>query len=510
MTDVIDTGVTPSYFVDFNISVSRPSPTTEKAHCVLFVKNKGFDTNILYKEFTSASDVALFFPNDFEIQNIANKYFAVQDKLGNSPDKLLIANWYQLAQAGYIESGELTKPLSDYKVSGSFTINLNEVEKTVSYDFSNANSMSDIATTLQAAIRNADTSTQYTASTVEYNTTKKKLIITNGTTGSDSTIELTVGSGDPFVVFGFQNNTASQGVNEESLQDCFGRIYESAYNGFSYFYPTIYEDISSTELHDIYNFFQDKKQYIRLVVNITELANAKTEADYVKGNGLTAIKIVYDEFKGNLGIYDCGLADAFDPSNSQMDFDKQLVAGFKSSTHYGSIVDRQAGKDNEVLMDELNSKNIGYVYTYGIGANATNYYANGSMSGMWNYEALQVQARYICKELQNKYTDLMHKSNNVGAKDPAIAVQIIAIYSLLFEKQVEIGNIIVKDLDASEQNLIKQKFGEEGLANVMSNGWHCSIQDVKLVNGEYQMTIAWAYCFNSPLKKIIINGTVLA
>lgn len=510
MTDVIDTGVNPSYFVDFNISVSRPSPSTEKAHGVLFVKNKNFNTNILYKEFTNSADVVLFFPNDSEIQDLANKYFSVQDKLGNAPEKLLIANWYQTAQAGYMESVELSKALSTYKVSGTFNITLNDVEEEINYDFTSATGLSDIASSLQTLIRASNVASQFADCTVVYDSTTKKIVITNGTTGSNSTISINVPAGDDFAIFGFNNDKASQGVNAESLQDCFNRVYETAYSGFSYFYPAIYTDLSTETLHDIYGWFQDKKQYIRLVVNITELASALTEAEYIQGNSLTAIKVVYDEFEGNLGIYDCGLAGAFDPSTAQMDFDKQLVAGFGSSTHYGSIVDRQAGKDNEVLMNQLNSKNIGYVYTYGVGVNATNYYSDGTMSGMWTYEALQVQARYICKELQNQYTELMHKSNNLGAKDPTVLAQIISIYNLLFSRQAEIGNIVVKDLSASEQNLIRQKFGDEGLANVMMNGWHCAIQKIEYVDGKYQMTISWCECYNSPLKKIQINGVVLS
>jgi hypothetical protein len=44
----------------------------------------------------------------------------------------------------------------------------------------------------------------------------------------------------------------------------------------------------------------------------------------------------------------------------------------------------------------------------------------------------------------------------------------------------------------------------------MMNGWHCAIQKIEYVDGKYQMTIAWCECYNSPLKKIQINGVVLA
>ncbi|MDR3049428.1 MAG: DUF3383 domain-containing protein [Elusimicrobiota bacterium] len=138
---------------------------------LIAAKGSGFELNglLLTKDdslplkqvfrFESASMVAKYFGAQSDEADFAKKYFAGYDGKAKIPSALLISNFELETQAGWLRGGAISYTLAQLQLITSGVLNVKIAGQSLQLeglDFSEDNSLSDIAATLQTAIQTAN------------------------------------------------------------------------------------------------------------------------------------------------------------------------------------------------------------------------------------------------------------------------------------------------------------------------------------------------------------------
>lgn len=138
-------------------------------------------------EFTSADDVAAYFGSTSEEYARAAFYFAWVSKNIRRAKKVSFARWVDAAVVPLAYGVKGAQSLAGWAAisAGAFTLTLGaDSEDITGLDFSAAASLSDVAGVIQTAIRAAGTGDLWDLSTVAWDATAARFILTGGTTGA--------------------------------------------------------------------------------------------------------------------------------------------------------------------------------------------------------------------------------------------------------------------------------------------------------------------------------------
>ncbi len=164
----------------------------------VLTSNPLFGANTIY-EFTSSDNVSAFAGSLSAESKLASEYFGWVSKRAQKAAKISFMRYSFEALAPYIYSTQKLTALDVLKAvtNGSMVINMGGSAYTLSsIDFSSATSYSDIAATLQAAIRaNTAGDALWTGATVTYSAENTSFILTGGATGANEIGYATASSG---------------------------------------------------------------------------------------------------------------------------------------------------------------------------------------------------------------------------------------------------------------------------------------------------------------------------
>lgn len=209
--------------IDVVVNVSKPQAetATDLSVGVFCTPNATFDHDASRIRFYSTLDAV---GDDFVTS--AEAYKAAQAWFSQSPraKTFAVARIFESGVAGFLQGGVIgTTTLSEWKAvtNGSFTISIDGVEEDVtSVSFAAITELAGIAGVLQTAIRAAGEGTGFTAATVTYDATNKRIRIKSGSTGDTSTVSylsaVSPASGTDISGSGFLNSVFVAGALTQS------------------------------------------------------------------------------------------------------------------------------------------------------------------------------------------------------------------------------------------------------------------------------------------------------
>ena len=469
--------------------VESPTFVTEKKHMLLAVTNPLIPTSKKWLEFSGANAVSEYGAycgkSGTEYEQL-QKYFSFVSKNGNAPEKVVVARWYKEDTAAFIKGKRLNVAVSEFNevTDGSFTIKLDGTTKEISgLDFSGATSFSGVASVIQTAMQ-----TDFSGSTVAYNSVTGGFIITSATTGSSSSADdVTAGSTGTDVsdMLGLIGAELSQGVDAETYRNFCDRMYHANSSGFSI---TTYETLSESDKVGAVAWLQQNlggqsyKTKCRLVFNETDKTTAKALSSTLEGLEYTGFVICYDPNGEWVNTLDCAICATIDYNvdNGAINFNFQPAVGYTAITNLGSVVDYQQGLTNSSLMQELDNAKISCVYSVGFGNQEAIYYGSGLMAGSFGTEATQVDESALEQAIQVAVINGMTSLNKVPLRGEDAKDLISSMIASPIGDFVKNG-VIAKGglLTATEKASVSQATGNANAADSLEMvGYYYMIYDL--------------------------------
>lgn len=509
-----------SSIVPVSAVVDTPAFTTEKKHMLLAVVSDIMPSTISHLTFqgsSAVSDFGKYFGKGGKEYKQVQKYFSFLSKSGNTPDKLVVANWYREETAAYVKGAPITVSVSDIaRVSdGSLEVsfNGNRIEVT-DIDFTGVYSFSDVADRLQTALQ-----TDYAGSVVEYSSVTGGFIVRDGTTGIDSTVQ-EFGAGttgtDVCGMLGLNTGTfeLSQGVSAESFADFCDRIYNANTSGYSI---TTLETLDNEEIIDAVEWLQqsvDGQAYntvVRLVFNLGALYEVQTLSETLRELNYSGYVLTYDPNNEYVNVLDCAICATIDYNvdNGAINFNFQPADGYTAVTSFGSVVDYQRGQRNVTLINDLNYLKASCVYSVGFGAQEQTFYGFGYVAGDFGTEDVQVNESAFEQELQVNILNALSSVEKIKLQGKDADSMISSLIATPIEKYKQNGSIARNGtLTNADKIAIAQATGDSSAAeSVEQNGVYYKImprtdEDIKA----RQVRVMICYLAGGVVNKIrIIN-----
>lgn len=185
-----------SHIVQVNPRLLTPGGTDLEFNGLLLSASDSIPSGSLVLPFGDAASVGDYFGLESAEYNLAVIYFAGYDNSFAKPRALYIARRVAEDAAAFLRGGAFGMPAAQTLASlksvseGELTLSIGAHEDTLTgLDFSGANALSDVAGTLQTAIRaRTEGGADWTTASVEYSSLFDAFIITSGTSGAESGI----------------------------------------------------------------------------------------------------------------------------------------------------------------------------------------------------------------------------------------------------------------------------------------------------------------------------------
>lgn len=259
--------ISQSKYVEITSGIGGASAAARKDLILrLFTTNSLFPINKVL-EFSSSSDVADYVGSSSNEAKIASAYFGWVSKQINTPSKISIFRYSLTATAPFLRSTIKLPSIGSIAeiTDGAMTVSMGGTSYEISsLDFSTFALYSDVASTLQTAIRaNTAGGTLWTAATVTYNTETGSFILTGGDTGENVIVAATAGTSgtDISSVIGWSSSTnpiISDGTNATTLADVLNNSVEISNNFASYAF--VNATLSTADI-DTIGAFNDEQNY---------------------------------------------------------------------------------------------------------------------------------------------------------------------------------------------------------------------------------------------------------
>lgn len=478
-----------SAIVSISGVVESPDFVTEKKHMLLAVTSPLMPTSTSYLEFSGASAVANFgayFGKSTAEYTQLQKYFGFLSKGGNAPEKVVVARWYNANTAAFVKGAKVTASVATIAAvtNGSLTVSLDgTTEEVAGIDFTGATSYSDVATILQTAMQ-----TDFSGSTVAYNSITGGFIVTSSLTGALSTTDgITAGASGTDVsgMLGLASGELSQGVDAETFAEFCDRIYHANTAGYSI---TTLASLTDSEITAAVAWLQTAtggqtyNTAVRLVFNMADLTTAKALSSSLEALGYTGYVLCYDPHGEYLNILDCAICATIDyeVANGAINFNFQPAVGYTPVTTLGSVVDYQNGQTNTALMAELEDAYLSTVYSVGFGSQEATYYGFGLMAGAFGTEDIQVNESALEQAIQVSIVNGMTSLNKIPLRGKDASILVGSLLTAPLE-QFKTNGSIARDgvLTALERASIAQATGNANAADaVEENGYYYKIYDL--------------------------------
>lgn len=221
-----------SQIVQVNPRIIAAGANNLEFNGLLLSKNSNIPAGTVL-QFTEIGGVNDYFGAESEEAKLASVYFLGYDNSFIKPKKLFIARFIDEDIAAFIRGAKVSATIDELKLitAGTLTLTLSEEISLSALDFSQATTYSDIAQTLQTAIRAASEDTSATNAIVQFSALYNAFIITNGDTGSASTVSFA--GGDAAQSLGLTEEAGaviSQGTDTQTPNQCMESIIDVTQN----------------------------------------------------------------------------------------------------------------------------------------------------------------------------------------------------------------------------------------------------------------------------------------
>lgn len=260
----------------------------------VFTTNPLFAANTVY-EFTSSTDVAAFAGSLSAEAKFASEYFSWISKTATQAQKISFMRYSFEALAPYMYSTQKLTPLATLKAvkDGSMIVNLGGTSYTISnIDLSSITTYSDVATAIQAAIReNTEGGILWTSATVEYQATNNSFILTGGEAGAnDIHFATAAASGtDLSALIGWNTAGApilSNGTSEQTITDILNKTIDLSTNFLTFGF--IDASAAYNNLDDIGIWVDEQNNEYRLAFDLGSANYSEGVEIAAKHTGMTA------------------------------------------------------------------------------------------------------------------------------------------------------------------------------------------------------------------------------
>ena len=245
--------------------------------------------------FPSAESVGNYFGVSSDEYKLAVVYFLGYDNSYRKPEKLYFAKRCTEAFGASLIGGEVSVIYSEFTsiADGALTIKLsgNTIEL-ASLDFSSVTSLSDVATVVQTAL-----ATEVANSKVTYSSITKGFIVTNGSTGSTSTIDYATASASGTDIAGMlgllenQGGIISAGSTALTPAEVMTSVTKQSKNWVSF---TCVKSMSSDEILAYANWNNGQGvSFLFSAWTDVSAANAKSVKEAIKNATYAGTSVVY-------------------------------------------------------------------------------------------------------------------------------------------------------------------------------------------------------------------------
>lgn len=222
-----------SQIVQVNPRIIAAGANNLEFNGLLLSKNSNIPAGTVL-QFTESGGVSDYFGAESEEARLAAVYFLGYDNSFIKPKKLFIARFIDEDTAAFIRGAAVSATIDELKLitAGTLTLTLSKEISLSALDFSQATTYSDIAQTLQTAIRSSsEEETSAVNAVVQFSALYNAFIITSGDTGSASTVSFA--GGDAAQSLGLTEEAGaviSQGTDTQTPNQCMESIIDVTQN----------------------------------------------------------------------------------------------------------------------------------------------------------------------------------------------------------------------------------------------------------------------------------------
>ena len=460
-----------------------------------------------FLSFYSSDEVGAYFGTTSKEYELSINYFLGFENSTKKPTTLFFVRDITSAIKGCLFGGKVNSTLATLKAitSGSFNITIKEIDvELTSLDFSSATSLSDIATTLQTAIRTGQTDSALTGCTVEYSSLNKNFIITTGATGASSTISY--GTGDVAEILCLSEDTAkfaSDGRDATPVASMMNELKTITLNWVSFM--TLNEVIQTTKL-EYANWVNSQNYGCRFIYVCQDSdTNAK-----VSGNETNmGFKLDDLELSGTTLQYNTANLSAFVMGTiASINFEAEngrITLAFKKQSGLAYTVN-----DDTDATNLLNNK-YNFYGNYATNNDTFKLYQNSRVSGKYIWLDTLINAIWLNDRLQTNILDLLAVVNSLPFNQISYS-KIIGACNGTLEQAVYNGVFTIGiELSDTQKIALENEAGIDISEALYEKGYYMQVKEASAVdrqNRNLSEAYLW-YCDGGSIQKITLNSTVL-
>lgn len=473
----------------------------------LMISTNSFIPTEKFLSFYSSDEVGAFFGTTSKEYELSVNYFLGFNNSTKKPTTLLFARDITSALKGCLFGGKVNTTLEVLKTitNGDFNITIKDINVELSgIDLSGATSLSDIASTLQTAIRTGQTDPALTSATMSYSSINKNFIIETGSAGEEATISYA--TGDIAEVLNLTQQTAifvSNGKNATPIASMMNSFKTISLNWVSFM--TITEMTKENKI-DYATWVNSQNSGCRFVYVCQDSdANAK-----VNGNETnTGYLINYLELSGTTLQYNTANLSAFVMGaiasiNYEVE-NGRITFAFKSQDGLSYT----CNEDNDA--ENLTKNGYNFYGDYATNNDKFKLYQSSKVSGQYQWLDSLVNAIWLNDRLQTNILDLMANSNSLPYNQVSYDKIINACSDTL---QLAVNNgVITKGitLSATQKIQLMNEAGVDISDTMYSEGYFMQVKDPSATarqSREEPIANLW-YCDGGSIQKMVLNSTMV-
>lgn len=424
--------------------------------------------------FTSAELIGDYFGLTSDEYKFAESYFKSYDNSPSKPRFIRFARYIDTAVAPYIRGGIVgIDKLSALKAitAGTLALLFDGATVTVTtIDLSSATSLSNVATLLQAEIRQ----TALTNATVVYDSITEAFTISNAVTSGTSTVGYVVdgtGVGLGSLLKLRQSDAAvlSQGSVDLTPAENMEKILQVTKNWYSF--TTLWNvstEIDYVEFLALANWCNGKFPKYNYIA-------WSNEANMVALNNNSQMKAVLDEYNY------AGVSILYN-NYTHVAFFAGMIAGVDYTAANSTILlsDKQQGgllvsATTDTEYEALIQKKVNFYGNFNSANSEFRFSCNGYISGAYKFMDNQANNAWLADQIQISEATLL---GNVGKLDYGQIGQALLKTSIIDVMNKALNNGVVqtgKVFDETQKSILKQQAGIDISGELTSNGYYIKI-----------------------------------
>lgn len=445
---------------------ARPAATNRELIGRVLTSNKNAPYDVSDKtliEFTSPESVATFFGSTSDEYDFASKYFGFISKDIRKPAKISFMR-YDMSQTafgatiasenGYV--GQLTRIVQNTAATIKIKVNGNEEVSISGIDFSEAGSFSDVASTLQTAIK-----TKFNDWTVEYQATPQKFFIKTSVEGK---LEATITDDTQTVAadLGLLNPIISNGraAGTYTWTDEFDRIFDLSNNCGS-FTLMDFSNISTDEIITMATWNANKNVKYMFVCPVSDSTRSAISTAIGKSGDGTWLQYDVNNTNAQFACMAIGATFNYATVNTNANFDFYPVAGLNVQV------------STKEKYDALNAQRVNfYGMTQQAGA-GINFLQHGFLCGSISDAAVFYNEMWLKDDIWTRLMNLFIAVKRIPANQEG-ALQCKGIITNSITQAINNGTILKgKTLsDTQKANITEITGDEDAWRSVENNGYY--------------------------------------